>query len=70
MEISKLVPNLIRRFDFELCNPEKHWHTMNRLFVKPKDFFVRVKALDAYSELGCSKAFEGSINEAEKLIEA
>lgn len=43
MEISKLVPNLVRRFDFELCNPEKHWHTMNRLFVKPKDFFVRIK---------------------------
>lgn len=46
MEISKLVPNLIRRFDFELCHPEKHWTTRNRLFVKPKDFFVKIKTLE------------------------
>lgn len=69
MEISKLVPNLIRRFDFELCNPEKHWHTMNRLFVKPKDFFVRVRALDAFKELEHSQNLEGSINATAKLIE-
>lgn len=69
MEISKLVPNLIRRFDFELYNPEKHWHTMNRLFVKPKDFFVRVRALDAYKQLENSQGLEGSINETAKLIE-
>lgn len=69
MEISKLVPNLIRRFDFDLCNPEKHWHTMNRLFVKPKDFYVRVRALDTFRELEHSNSFEGSINASEKLVE-
>jgi len=43
LEMSKLIPQLVRRFDFELEQPEKQWTTENYWFVKPVDFRLRVK---------------------------
>jgi hypothetical protein len=46
LEISKLIPRLIRDFDFTIPNnnPEtKKLKTNNRWFVKPKGFNVQVQ---------------------------
>lgn len=45
LEIGKLIPRLIRRFDFELVS-EKKWQTNNHWFVKPSNFEVKVKVLE------------------------
>ncbi|THC87551.1 hypothetical protein EYZ11_013002 [Aspergillus tanneri] len=42
IEISKLVPELIRRFDFKLANPEIELKTVNRWFVQQKNVLCRV----------------------------
>lgn len=42
LEIGKLIPRLVRGFDFELVREEK-WETWNHWFVKPSNFEVRVK---------------------------
>ncbi|OTB02816.1 hypothetical protein M426DRAFT_322406 [Hypoxylon sp. CI-4A] len=48
LEISKLIPRLVRNFNFELspdlAMPESSWGTANFWFVKPKNFMVRVMA--------------------------
>lgn len=41
--MSKLIPQLVRTFDFELEQPNKEWETMNYWFVKPVNFRVKVK---------------------------
>lgn len=43
LEMSKLIPQIVRRFDFQLENPDKEWQTENNWFVKPTDFRVRVQ---------------------------
>jgi len=43
LEMSKLIPRLVRDFDFELEHPEKEWETENHWFVKPQDFTLKVK---------------------------
>ncbi|KAI0128207.1 cytochrome P450 [Hypoxylon sp. NC0597] len=47
LEISKLIPRLVRDFDFELsgglANNGASWSADNYWFVKPKNFMVRVK---------------------------
>ncbi|ETS76877.1 hypothetical protein PFICI_10751 [Pestalotiopsis fici W106-1] len=47
LEICKLVPRLMRDFDFELvgklARPQSSWVTTNHLLLKPKDFLVNVK---------------------------
>jgi hypothetical protein len=40
--MSKLIPQLVRRFDFELEMPQKEWTTENYWFIKPIGFRVRV----------------------------
>lgn len=46
LEMSKLLPRVIREFDFELvaddASRESGWTTRNFWFVKPKNFRVRV----------------------------
>ncbi|RFU81362.1 hypothetical protein TARUN_845 [Trichoderma arundinaceum] len=44
LEMSKLIPLLVRNFDFELQLSEKEWQTTNYWFVKPNNFYVTVKA--------------------------
>jgi cytochrome P450 len=48
LEMSKLIPELVRRFDFELdehlARPGAEWTTSNYWFVMPVDFRVRVKS--------------------------
>ena len=43
LEMSKLIPKMVREFDFELENPKQDWTTTNYWFVVPNDFQVRVK---------------------------
>jgi cytochrome P450 len=43
LEMSKLIPQLVRQFDFELEKPDTPWKTANYWFVKQFDFNVRVK---------------------------
>jgi hypothetical protein len=42
--MSKLIPRIIRDFDFELDTSlqRDNWHTWNYWFVKPLDFKVRI----------------------------
>lgn len=44
LEMSKLIPQLLRTFDFVLDEKLrfKDWDTKNRWFVKPQDFYVKV----------------------------
>ncbi|KAH8652032.1 cytochrome P450 [Xylariales sp. PMI_506] len=48
LEISKLIPRLVKDFDFELAEHLKpatsHWETANYWFVKPRNFMVQVKS--------------------------
>ncbi|KAI1142063.1 cytochrome P450 [Hypoxylon sp. FL0543] len=48
LEISKLIPQLVRDFDFELsgnlANNGTSWSADNYWFVKPKNFMVRIKS--------------------------
>jgi hypothetical protein len=37
LEIGKIIPQLIRRFDFELEEPQKELHCRNYWFVKQTD---------------------------------
>ena len=46
LEMTKLVPQIVRNFDFELQNPDKDWTCNNYWFVKPVDFYVRIKAIE------------------------
>lgn len=46
LEMSKLVPMLVRDFDFTLAShlqaEDREWDTKNYWFVKPHDFQVKV----------------------------
>ena len=46
LEISKLIPQLVRDFDFEFQAGELKWKTQNVWFVKVFDFVVRAKKRD------------------------
>ncbi|KAK7699532.1 hypothetical protein SLS57_012381 [Botryosphaeria dothidea] len=43
MEISILIPELVRKFDFQLVDPDSELETHNIFFVKQKNFWVKVK---------------------------
>jgi hypothetical protein len=47
LEMSKLIPRLVRDFNFELCgelaDAKTPWMTTNYWFVKPRNFIVQVK---------------------------
>lgn len=43
LEISKLIPRLVRDFDFCLEDPEREWDTRNFWFVRPERLSVRVQ---------------------------
>ncbi len=43
LEMSKILPRVVRDFDLELKHPEREWTCNNRWFVKPEDFFVGLK---------------------------
>lgn len=44
LEMSKLIPLLVRNFDFELQDKDGEWQTTNHWFVKPNNFNVIVRA--------------------------
>ena len=50
MEISRLVPELVRMFDFELVNPQAPVKMENVWFVKQKDVMCHVKLRDCSKE--------------------
>ena len=43
LEMSKLVPQVLRRFDFELSHPEKEWTLHDYWFVRQTGLICRVK---------------------------
>ena len=43
LEMSKLVPQLLRRFDFELSHPEKEWTLHDYWFVRQTGLICRLK---------------------------
>jgi cytochrome P450 len=43
LEMTKLIPQLIRNFDFELEKPDQEWETVNVWFAKQKNFNCRIK---------------------------
>ena len=43
LEMSKAIPYIIRKFDFELEKTDQSWKTANYWFVKQLDFNVRVQ---------------------------
>lgn len=47
LEISKLIPRIVRDFDFKLkgttATPGGSWKTFNAFFVKPENFYVKVQ---------------------------
>lgn len=47
LEISKLIPRIVRDFDFKLegaaATPSGSWKTFNAFFVKPVNFYVKVQ---------------------------
>jgi hypothetical protein len=49
LEMSKLIPRIVRDFDFGLdpSLQREKWHTQNYWFVKPLDFKVRVEVRQA-----------------------
>lgn len=42
LEVSKAIPRVVQNFDLVL-EKEDDWKCTNYWFVKPRDFFVRVK---------------------------
>lgn len=45
LEMTKLVPQILRDFDLELQHADREWSCKNYWFVKPADFCVRVRRL-------------------------
>uniref|UniRef100_A0A8H7TMJ1 Cytochrome P450 n=1 Tax=Bionectria ochroleuca TaxID=29856 RepID=A0A8H7TMJ1_BIOOC len=43
LELYKLVPAILRRFELELAHPEASWKTHNAWFVRQREFYVRLK---------------------------
>jgi len=43
LEMSKLIPQIVRDFDFELKDPDRPWTTENNWFITPTNFRVAVK---------------------------
>ena len=43
MEINKLLPELVMRFDFDFEDPEREWTVHNDWFTKQEDIKVRVR---------------------------
>ncbi len=43
LEMSKLVPLLVRKYDFEAVQGREGWETKNVWFVKPVSFKVKVQ---------------------------
>ncbi|KAJ1328188.1 benzoate 4-monooxygenase [Microdochium nivale] len=48
LEMSKLIPELVTRFDFELAMDESDWKAKNFWFVKPERLSVRVTSRKIY----------------------
>ena len=42
MEMAKIIPQVVRNFDFELAFPKREWKTQNMWFVKQTEFLVSV----------------------------
>ena len=47
LEMSKLVPQLLRRFDFDLSDPDREWTLHDYWFVRQTGLICRVKRRDA-----------------------
>lgn len=43
LEIYKLVPSLLRRFDIDFKDPQQEWELVNAWFVKQNNFWAKFK---------------------------
>ena len=43
MEMMKIMPELVLRFDFSFAYPLKEWSVRNDWFVKQEEFMVRLR---------------------------
>jgi hypothetical protein len=43
MELEKMIPEFVLRFDVSLADPNHDWTVHNDGFVKPQDFQVRLR---------------------------
>ena len=43
MEINKLIPELVMRYDFEFEDPKREWTVYNDWFVRQQDVKMRVR---------------------------
>jgi cytochrome P450 len=43
LEMTKLIPQLVRNFDFDLAEPGADWETVNVWFVKQTNFNCKIK---------------------------
>jgi len=41
--MAKLIPQLVRNFDFDLAEPDADWKTVNVWFVKQTNFNCKLK---------------------------
>ncbi|KAL1958667.1 hypothetical protein VTO42DRAFT_4010 [Malbranchea cinnamomea] len=48
MEIYKLVPSFLRRFEVRLADPQREWKLHNAWFVKQKEFYVTFKPRECW----------------------
>lgn len=57
LEISKIIPRLVTNFDLELMDCDQGWKVRNYWFVRPLDFFVKVKLRERYvgSQRSCHR---------------
>jgi len=46
LEMSKLVPEIVKKFDLKLEMPKENWKTINYWFVKPEKLPVTLIARD------------------------
>ncbi|KAJ0426711.1 cytochrome P450 [Aspergillus carlsbadensis] len=44
LEVYKLVPSVLQRYEIELADPNAEWHVENRWFAMPSRFYVKLKA--------------------------
>jgi len=43
LEMYKLIPSVLRRYELSLAYPEKEWKIENAFFVKQTEFYVRLR---------------------------
>lgn len=51
LEVYKLVPSFLRRFEVEFDRPGREWKLHNAWFVKQLDFYVKFRERDVVEKV-------------------